>query len=507
MSGEEKKQGGDSPQDEPAADNAFLANQTRRLLGLCDQVDPADIDSYIKAGGYEGLRKALALTPRQVIAQIQASGLRGRGGGGFPTADKWEVCSQAQGSVKYMICNADEGGPGAYMSRFLVASNPHAVIEGLLIAAWAIGASQGYVFIRPEYKDALESLENALSQAKGKGYLGTGTMGKDFSCALEIRLSPGEFICGEETALIACIEGKRAMPAAKPPHPAEKGLWEKPTIVNNAETLANVGLIMARGSEWFKEAGSAQSPGTKIFAVTGNVKQPGLVEAPLGTSLRYIVQDICGGMEKKTRQLKAVQVGGPTGGLVPASHIDTPADYDSLKEMGAMLGPGSMVVMDERACMVEMARYFLSFSEEESCGKCAPCRIGLKRIREILSRISQGNGQEGDIDLLVELGEDVALSSLCGLGRTAPQAVLSSIRYFRDEYETHIRDKRCPSAGCVALRLYTVAADRCKMCGKCSKACPAGAITWEKKQAAVIIREKCVQCGSCYEVCPFGSID
>lgn len=490
-----------------AVNGNFIAKQTRRLLAICDQLESIDLDSYLKVGGYRGLKQALARSPQQVVAQIAAAGLRGRGGGGFPTARKWEVCRREKSAEKYLIGNCNEGGPGAYMSRFLVANNPHAIIEGLLIGAYAIGAGQGYVFIRPEYGDAVIAIKQAIAQAREKGYLGSGIMGRRFDFALDLKFSPGEFICGEETALIACIEGRRAMPTAKPPHPAQKGLWGKPTIINNAETYANIGPIMARGSDWFRELGTGQSKGTKIFAVTGNVKHSGLLEAPLGVSLRYILDDICGGMEKKTRKLKAVQVGGPTGGVIPASLCDTPVDYDPLKNLGAMLGPGGMIVMDEGVCMVEMARYFLAFSADESCGKCTPCRIGLKTIQEILTRITEGRGREGDLELLTELAEDVSWSSLCGLGRTAPNALLSSLRYFRAEYETHIRDRRCPTAGCVALRRYLVAAERCKKCGQCQPACPAAAISWQKKQVAQIDRDNCIKCGSCYEACPFGSID
>jgi NADH-quinone oxidoreductase subunit F len=491
----------------PDVDSDFFIKQTRRLLSVCDQVDHDKIDSYMITGGYNGLKKALSMGPDEVVGEVKKAGLRGRGGGGFSTADKWEVCRQECNSEKYIICNCDEGGPGTYMSRFLIGANPHAVIEGLSIAAYAIGASVGYVFIRPDYNDALDSLEQAITVANEKNCLGSCVMGTNFNFELEIRLSPGEFICGEETALIACIEGKRAMPSAKPPHPAVKGLWGKPTIINNAETLANISLVMARGSGWFKEVGTEKSPGTKIFAVTGSVKYPGLVEAPIGVSMEYLIKDICGGPEKKTRKLKAVQVGGPTGGVIPASLFDTPLDYDSLRDMGVMMGPGSIVAMDKSTCMVEMARYFLAFSEEESCGKCTPCRIGLKRIREILTRITEGKGREGDISLLVELGEDVSLSSLCGLGRTAPNAVLSSIRYFRDEYEDHIHNNRCSTAGCVSLRKYTVIGEKCKKCGTCYRACPADAITWQKKEQAVIDKDKCVKCGSCYDACPFGSIE
>lgn len=491
----------------PDFNSDFFMKQTRRLLSVCDRVDHDIIDSYIKTGGYDGLKKALSMEPQEVVGEVKKSGLRGRGGGGFLTADKWEVCRQECNPEKYMICNCDEGGPGTYMSRFLIANNPHAVIEGLSVAAYAIGASQGYVFIRPDYQDAIDSLQQAISEAKEQNCLGSRVMGKDFNFEVDIKLSPGEFICGEETALIACIEGKRAMPSAKPPHPAQRGLWGKPTIINNAETLANISLIMANGSGWFGEVGTAKSPGTKIFAVTGSVKRPGLVEAPIGVSMEYLIKDICGGPEKRTSKIKAVQVGGPTGGVIPASLFDTSLDYDPLLDMGVMLGPGSIVVMNESSCMVEMARYFLAFSEEESCGKCTPCRIGLKRLREILTRITEGKGREGDIELLVELGEDIALSSLCGLGRTAPNAVLSSIRYFREEYENHIHHKQCATAGCVSLRKYTVIVGKCKKCGTCYRACPADAISWQKKERAVIDRDKCIKCGSCYDACPFASIE
>lgn len=483
----------------------FHNKQTKVLLEQCGQIDPEDIDAYINIKGYEGARRALSLSPFEVIEEVKASGLRGRGGAGFPTGLKWELCSLAKGSPKYIICNADEGDPGAFMDRSVIEGNPHAVIEGMIIGGYAIGANEGYVYIRAEYPLAVERLRIALNQARQKGFLGSNIFGSGFDFDIKIRLGAGAFVCGEETALIASIEGERGMPRSKPPFPVNKGLWGKPTVINNVETLANLPSILIKGASWFSSIGSEKSKGTKLFSLTGKIKNSGLVEVPIGIPLRRIIYDIGGGVEKG-RKFKAVQTGGPSGGCIPASHIDMPVDYESLASIGSMMGSGGMVVMDDTTCMVDMARFFLSFTQRESCGKCVPCRIGTKRMLEVLQRITEGEGKEGDIELLIELGTDIKLSSLCGLGQTAPNPVLSTIRFFRDEYEAHIKDGVCPARVCKALRQYLVDIITCKMCGKCMRVCPSGAITWQKKQPAFIDKTKCIKCGACYDACPFNAI-
>ncbi|MBI5675037.1 MAG: NADH-quinone oxidoreductase subunit NuoF [Nitrospirae bacterium] len=485
--------------------HAFHDKQTKILLKQCGHIDPEDIDAYIKIGGYEGARKIFSLEPSEVIEEIRASGLRGRGGAGFLTGLKWELCSKAEGSPKYIICNADEGDPGAFMDRSVIEGNPHSVIEGMVIGGYAIGANYGYVYIRAEYPLAIQRLKIAISDARKKGFLGENIFKTKFDFDIKIKEGAGAFICGEETALIASIEGKRGMPRAKPPFPAHKGLWGKPTVINNVETLSTLPTIITQGAKWFSSIGTEKSKGTKVFAITGKIKNTGLIEVPMGMSLREIVYDIGGGCEKNCA-LKAVQTGGPSGGCIPASHIDMPVDYESLMAIGSMMGSGGMVVMDDTTCMVDMAKFFLSFTQNESCGKCTPCRIGTKRMLEILTRITNGKGREGDIELLLELGNSIKLTSLCGLGMSAPNPVLSTIRFFRDEYEAHIRDGICPAAVCKALRIYTVSVELCKMCGKCFKACPSAAIAWEKKQPAKIDKGKCIKCGACYEACPFNAI-
>ena len=485
--------------------HAFHDKQTKILLKQCGHIDPEDIDAYVAIEGYEGARKALSLEPFEVIEEVRSSGLRGRGGAGFLTGLKWELCSKADGSPKYIICNADEGDPGAFMDRSVIEGNPHSVIEGMIIGGWAIGANHGYVYIRAEYPLAIQRLKTAIAAARKKGFLGNNIFKSKFDFDIRIKEGAGAFICGEETALIASIEGKRGMPRAKPPFPAYKGLWGKPTVINNVETLANLPSIIMKGAEWFSATGTEKSKGTKVFALTGRIKNTGLIEVPMGISLKEIIYDIGGGCEKN-RKLKAVQTGGPSGGCIPASHIDMPVDYESLTAIGSMMGSGGMVVMDETTCMVDMSKFFLSFTKNESCGKCTPCRIGTKRMLEILTRITEGKGKKGDIDLLMELGNDIKLSSLCGLGMSAPNPVLSTIKFFRDEYESHIKEGICPAGVCKALRRYTVNAEICKMCGKCFKVCPSGAITWEKKKPAVIDKEKCIKCGACYDACPFNSI-
>ncbi|RJQ18058.1 MAG: NADH-quinone oxidoreductase subunit NuoF [Nitrospiraceae bacterium] len=485
--------------------HSFHDRQTKILLKQCGHIDPEDIQAYLAIGGYEGAKKALSGKPAAVIDEIKSSGLRGRGGAGFPTGLKWEICSKAEGHPKYIICNADEGDPGAFMDRSVIEGNPHSVIEGMIIAGYAIGASYGYVYIRAEYPLAIHRLKIAISDARSRGFLGKNISGSGFDFDIRIKEGAGAFICGEETALIASIEGKRGMPRAKPPFPAHKGLWGKPTVINNVETLANLPAIITNGGKWYASIGTEKSKGTKVFALTGRIKNTGLIEVPMGISLKEIIYDIGGGCEKN-RKFKAVQTGGPSGGCIPASHIDMPVDYESLMGVGSMMGSGGMVVMDETTCMVDMSKFFLSFTQSESCGKCVPCRVGTKRMLEILTRITEGKGKEGDIELLLELGTNIKATSLCGLGMSAPNPVLSTVRFFREEYEAHIREGICPASVCKALRRYVVNVEMCKMCGKCFKACPSGAITWEKKKPASIDKGKCIKCGACYEACPFSAI-
>ncbi|MBI5665031.1 MAG: NADH-quinone oxidoreductase subunit NuoF [Nitrospirae bacterium] len=485
--------------------HAFHNSETKILLKQCGEIDPEDINAYIAIGGYRGLEKALSQTPFEVREEVKSSGLRGRGGAGFPTGLKWEFCSMSKVAIKYLICNADEGDPGAFMDRAVIEGNPHSVLEGMIIAGYAIGAKKGFIYIRAEYPLAIERLKIAINAAEQKGFIGKDIIGSGFDFDISIKQGAGAFVCGEETALIASIEGKRGMPRSKPPFPVSKGLWGKPTVVNNVETLATIPVIMSQGAKWYSSIGTEKSKGTKIFALTGNIKNTGLIEVPLGISLREIIYDIGGGCDKG-RRFKAVLTGGPSGGCIPESHIDMPVDYESLSEIGSMMGSGGMVVMDETSCMVDMAKFFLSFTTNESCGKCLPCRLGNKRLYEILNRITQGQGKAGDIEFLLSLAEDIKISSLCGLGQTAPNPVLSTIRFFRDEYEAHIYEHRCPAGVCKAFRKYLIDPEVCKMCGKCFKACKSGAVAWEKKQPAVIYREKCVKCGACYDVCPFGAI-
>ncbi len=486
--------------------HTFHDRQTKILLRQCGQIDPEDIRAYINIGGYEGAKKALSLDPFDVIDVVRTSGLRGRGGAGFLTGLKWEFCHKSSEKIKYIICNADEGDPGAFMDRSVIEGNPHSVIEGMIIGGYAIGANYGYIYIRAEYPLAIQRLRIAIREAGEKQYLGKNILKSGFDFDIRIKEGAGAFICGEETALIASIEGARGLPRPKPPFPVVKGLWGKPTVINNVETLSNLPSILTKGASWFSSIGTTKSKGTKVFALTGNIKNTGLIEVPMGISLKEIIYDIGGGMEKKNRQLKAVQTGGPSGGCIPASHIDMPVDYESLISIGSMMGSGGMVVMDDTTCMVDMARFFLTFTGTESCGKCIPCRVGTKRMLEVLTRITEGKGKESDIDLLMELGTDIKLSSLCGLGQSAPNPVLSTINFFRDEYEAHIKDGICPAGACKSLRQYTVSAELCRMCGKCFRVCPSGAVIWEKKQKAVIDKEKCIKCGACYDACPFGSI-
>jgi NADH-quinone oxidoreductase subunit F len=488
------------------SDIPFFRWQDRTILSLNRRVDPCSIEDYIAAGGYAALAKVLAgMQPEEVIAEIKASGLRGRGGAGFPTGRKWEACRAAPGDVKYVICNADEGDPGAYMDRCVLEGNPHLVLEGMLIGAWAIGATAGYIYVRKEYPLAVQNARTALAQARAYGLLGRNILGSELSFDVEIARGGGAFVCGESTALMASIEGRVGEPAPKDVHTVEKGLWNRPTNLNNVETWANVPLIIRNGAAWFAAKGTEQSKGTKIFALTGRVKNTGLVEVPMGTTLRKIIYDIGGGASNGTA-VKAVQTGGPSGGCLPERLFDLPVDFETLTEAGSMVGSGGMVVMDERTCMVDVAKYFLEFLQDESCGSCAPCRIGLSRMLEIVTDIAEGRGRIEQIALLEELADTVAHTSLCGLGKTAPNPVLSTLRYFRDEFLAHVQDRKCPAGVCRALIVYAVDPDKCTGCGLCLRACPTGAIRGEKKEPHSIDPETCTRCGICRSECQLDAI-
>jgi NADP-reducing hydrogenase subunit HndC len=484
----------------------FFKRQVRIALRNCGIINPEDIDEYIAYDGYKALAKALTeMTPEQVIDEIKRSGLRGRGGAGFPTGLKWELTMKSKSDKKYVVCNADEGDPGAFMDRSILEGDPHSIIEAMTIAGYAIGADQGYIYVRAEYPIAVKRLQIAIRQAKEYGLLGNGIFGTEFSFDLELRLGAGAFVCGEETALITSIEGHRGEPKPKPPFPAVSGLWNKPTLINNVETYANIPVILNKGANWFTRIGSEKSKGTKVFAVGGNINNTGLVEIPIGTTLREVIYDIGGGIPNG-KKFKAAQTGGPSGGCIPASHIDTPIDYETLRELGSMMGSGGLIVMDENNCMVDIAKFFLEFTVDESCGKCPPCRIGTKRMLEILERITGGKGEMEDIDKLETLAKNIIASALCGLGQSAPQPVLSTLRYFRDEYIAHVRDKKCPAGVCKSMLSYVIHSDRCKSCGICARHCPVGAISGDKKVPYVIDQEKCIKCGACMEKCPFKAI-
>ncbi|HEX8947767.1 MAG TPA: NADH-quinone oxidoreductase subunit NuoF [Dissulfurispiraceae bacterium] len=486
---------------------SFHSKQHKILLKDCGAIDPENIHAYISVGGYEGIKKILAgMTPEDVIAEIKASGIRGRGGAGFPTGVKWEACRKASGDRKYIVCNADEGDPGAFMDRSVIEGNPHSVIEGMMIAAYAIGSELGYVYIRAEYPAAVERLKLAISQAHEEGYLGKNILGSGFNFDLRIKLGAGAFVCGEETALIASIEGERGMPRAKPPFPVHKGLWGMPTVINNVETLSNIPYIIRNGAAWFASIGTEKSKGTKVFALTGKVRNTGLIEVPMGIRLGEIIYDIGGGCIGG-KQFKAVQTGGPSGGCIPASLLDTPVDYDSLAKVGSIIGSGGMVVLDETDCMVNIAKFFLEFTQAESCGKCVPCRIGTKRLLEILDRITKGLGREGDIELLEKLCSDIKSTALCGLGQTAPNPILSTLRYFREEYEAHITHKKCPAKVCKDLLTYSILEEKCKGCGACMRACPVKAISGEKKKPHKIDAGLCIKCGGCFDTCKFKAVN
>jgi len=484
----------------------FYKKQTRIVLRNCGQIDPEEIDNYIEHGGYEALKKVLSeMTPEEVVEEVKASCLRGRGGAGFPTGIKWDFARKASGDVKYLICNADEGDPGAFMDRSVLEGDPHSVLEGMMIAAYAIGASVGYIYVRAEYPLAVKRLKIAVEHVKKKGFLGKNILGSSFNFEIKIKEGAGAFVCGEETALMASIEGRRGTPRVRPPFPAQSGLWGKPTNINNVETLANIAWIIINGANKFAAIGTEKSKGTKIFAVTGKVKNGGLVEVPMGTSLREVIFDICGGV-KDDEEFKAVQIGGPSGGCLPAEFLDTPIDYESLTQTGAIVGSGGMVVMDESSCMVDLARYFLAFTQKESCGKCVPCRVGTKRMLEMLQRMTKGESNEEELVLLENLAQDIKVSSLCGLGQTAPNPVLTMFKYFRKEFEEHVKEGRCRAGVCSELIAYIIKENICKGCGVCKKHCPVGAISGEKKQPHEIDVAKCVKCGICMQHCPFDAI-
>lgn len=484
----------------------FYKRQTRIVLKNCGQIDSENIQEYISTGGYEALEKVLfEKTPEQVVQEISDSNLRGRGGGGFQTGYKWSQVARQPEKERYVVCNGDEGDPGAFMDRSIMEGDPHKMIEGMMIAAYAVGAAQGYVYVRAEYPLAISRLRLAIEQAEQCGLLGEHILGTSFSFRLQINRGAGAFVCGEGSALTASIEGNRGMPRVKPPRTVEQGLFGKPTVLNNVETFANVPMIMQQGPEWFKAIGPENSPGTKAFALTGSVKHTGLIEVPMGTTLREVIYDIGGGI-KDEGEFKAVQIGGPSGGCLITPHLDVNLDFDSLKKMGAMIGSGGLVVMDSQTCMVEVARFFMNFTQNESCGKCVPCREGTKRMLEILESIVEGNGTLEDLELLEELGSTITETALCGLGKSAALPVISTLKLFRDEYVEHVVEKKCVSHTCTAMRKYIISEERCKGCSKCARNCPVGAISGKIKELYVIDHEKCIKCGACESACAFGAI-
>lgn len=484
----------------------FYKKQMRIALKNCGVINPEDIDEYIAFDGYKALEKVLLeMSPEDVIEEIKKSGLRGRGGAGFPTGKKWEFTKMAEGDQKYVVCNADEGDPGAFMDRSILEGDPHSVIEAMTIAGYSIGANKGYIYVRAEYPIAVHRFDVAIKQAREYGLLGDNIFGTDFSFDIEIRLGAGAFVCGEETALLESIEGRRGQPRLKPPYPANEGLWGKPTLINNVETYANITKIILNGADWYSSIGTENSKGTKVFALGGNVVNVGLVEVPMGTTLREIVYDIGGGIPNN-RKFKAAQTGGPSGGCIPEEHLDTPIDYESLKEIGSMMGSGGLIVMDDSKCMVNLAKFYLEFTVDESCGKCTPCRIGTKRMLEILTKICDGNGTMEDLENLEKLAVNIQNTSVCGLGQTAPNPVLATLKYFRDEYIDHIQNKTCRAKQCKALTKLSIDPEKCKRCGLCQRNCPVGAISGDRENGFVIDEEKCIKCGTCINNCHFGAI-
>ena len=487
-------------------DMAFLNGQKRVVLSGCGKIDPENIESYIENGGYTALKMALSMGAEKIIEEIKVSGLRGRGGAGFPTYIKWQSARNSVADEKYIVCNADEGDPGAFMDRAVLEGDPHRVLEGMMISGIAVGANTGIIYVRAEYPLAVKRLEMAIEQMREKGILGENIFGSGFSFDFRIMMGAGAFVCGEETALLASLSGNRGMPVTKPPFPAQKGFRKQPTNINNVETFANVSWIIEHGGEAFSAMGTEGSKGTKVFALAGKVKRGGLVEVPMGLTIKDVVFGICGGI-KNDEEVKAVQMGGPSGGCIPENMLDTTIDYENIAKTGAIMGSGGMIVMDKNTCMVDMAKFFMDFTSKESCGKCVPCRIGTTRMLEILKRICDGEGEARDIDLLIELGESIKTGALCGLGNSAPNPVLTTIKYFREEYEAHINEKRCPAKKCSSLIEFRIIADKCKGCSLCSRRCPVGAISGQMKSPFVIDAEKCVKCSQCIDNCKFGAIE
>jgi len=500
------KEGPDKKSIPVQSDIPFFKKQTKIVLRNCGQIDPNSIDAYISRDGYQALSKMLSsMTPDSVIDELKKSGIRGRGGAGFPTHLKWVAARQSPGDIKYVLCNADEGDPGAFMDRSVLEGDPHSVIEGMLIGGFAIGSSQGYVYVRAEYPLAVERLQRAIEMARNEGLLGHNILGSGFSFDLEIRMGSGAFVCGEETALMASIEGRRGEPRPRPPFPAQKGLWMKPTVLNNVETFANVPYIILHGGDLFASYGTAKSKGTKVFAMAGSVNISGLVEVPVGTPLNELVYEIAGGI-KEGKQFKAAQIGGPSGGCIPAEHLNVPLDYESLNELGAIMGSGGLIVIDEDACMVDVARFFVDFVQEESCGKCVPCREGTRRMLEILTRICNGQGDMADIERLTTLGNEIKRTSLCGLGQTAANPVLSTLRHFMDEYKAHILEKKCPAGKCSKLVTYDIDPEACVGCTACARRCPVSCIAGVPKGTHVIDQNRCIHCGACFDACKFRAV-